>query len=234
MQSLTMINRKHNLNTDYFNNINSQEKAYWLGFLWADGNISKTSSRSSGPNRLRISQKWSERQHLEQFKTAIGADYEIKPIYHDSGHTVAQLDINCRPLCESLQNLGYDVKTKRTHIPDIPDELLPHFIRGYFDGDGGLSLYTQTIKRWTVLKQEWSITGEQHLMDEIKTVLTRDASVTPTVKTKSYKKSTKTTSIRYGKKSDIAKLYEYLYKNATVYLPSKHQKFVDFFSRYAS
>lgn len=234
MQSLTMINRTHTVNANYFQNIDCPEKAYWLGFLWADGNIQKTSPRSSGPNRLRIAQKWSEKHHLEKFKTAICADYPIKPISHPGNHTVAQLDINCRPICSDLQKLGYDVKTKRIHVPNIRPELISHFIRGYFDGDGSLSLYTQNIKQWTVYKQEWSITGEKHLITEIKTVLTKNAGVTADVKLKSYKKSPTVASVRYGKKSDIANLYAYLYKDATVYLESKHQKFVDFFSRYAS
>lgn len=231
MQSSTMINRTHNLDTDYFNNIDTQEKAYWLGFIWADGCISKTSPRCSGPNRLRIAQKWNERQHLELFNATIKADYQIKQIRHPNNKLVAQIDINCRPLCKSLQNLGYDVKTKRTNIPIIRNDLIPHFIRGYFDGDGSLSLYTQRIKKWTVLKQEWSITGNKVLMHEIKAILTKDADVTPTVQLKHYKRSPDTASIRYGKKSDIHALYKYLYTNATVYLPSKHEKFMEFFSR---
>lgn len=228
MQSSTMINRQHGINSEYFDNINTQEKAYWLGFIWADGNITKTTPRASGPNRLRIAQKWQEREHLESLKTELNADYNIKPISHDNGCVVGQLDINCRELCKALQNMGYDVKNKRIHLPNIPTNLMQHFIRGYFDGDGALSLYTQTVKQWTIRKQELSITGNIHLMTEIKNVLNNSANVTPTVKLKYYKRSPDTASIRYGKISDILCIYNYLYKDATVYLTSKHQKFVDF------
>lgn len=234
MQPTATANRRHTLDPTYFNVIDTEEKAYWLGFLWADGNISKTSTRSSGPNRLRIAQKWVERQHLELFKTAMKTDYAIIPVYHENNNVVAQLDINSRPLCETLQNLGYGSKTERITMPRIQKNLIPHFIRGYFDGDGGLSLYFQQIKKWTVPKQEFSITGQTPLMNEIKTVLTNDAGVTPTVKLKRYKRSPSVSSIRYGKKSDIVKLYRYIYENASIYLDSKHEKFVDFFSRYAS
>ena len=34
---------KHNLNKDYFKNIDNEEKAYWLGFIAADGCIYKMS-----------------------------------------------------------------------------------------------------------------------------------------------------------------------------------------------
>lgn len=231
MQPSTQINRTHALNDKYFDSIDTQEKAYWLGFIWADGSISQTSKRSSGPNRLRITQKWTERGHLETFRDTIGSDYELVRIPHAGNHDTAQLDINCRPLCAALQKLGYGPKTVRIHVPDLKPKLIPHFMRGYFDGDGGLSLYTQKVKKWTVLKQEWSITGNAILMAEMKSILTRDAGVTPDVKLKPYKRSPGTKSLRYGKKADIGLLYEYLYDNATVYLSAKHEKFVEFFSR---
>lgn len=234
MQASTQINRKHVLNDGYFDKIDSQEKAYWLGFIWADGSISKTSKRSSGPNRLRVTQKWQERSHLEAFRDILGSDYELVRVPHAGGHDTAQLDVNCRPLCQALEKLGYGPKTVRIHVPDIDPYLRRHFMRGYFDGDGGLSLYQQKVRRWTVNKQEWSITGNAVLMGEMQVILSRDAGTTPTVQLKPYKRSPNTKSLRYGKKDDIHLLYEYLYKDATVYLNSKHEKFVEFFSRCAS
>lgn len=72
-------------------------------------------------------------------------------------------------------------------------------------------------------------------MQNIKDILTENAGVTPTVKLKEYTRSdSDTVSLRYGKIGDVISLYHYLYDNATVYLESKHQKFVDFFSRLAS
>lgn len=234
MQASTQINRTHVLNDRYFSSIDTQEKAYWLGFIWADGSISQTTKRSSGPNRLRVTQKWPERTHLEAFRDAIGSDYELIRVPHVGGHDTAQLDVNSRPFCEALEKLGYGPKTVRIHIPAIDPTLLRHFIRGYFDGNGGLSLYTQKVRKWTVFKQEWSITGNETLIAEIQDILSRDAGTTPTVQLKPYKRSPGTKSLRYGKKADIALLHEYLYENATVYLESKHEKFVEFFSRYAS
>lgn len=203
MQPSTKINRKNTVGDTYFDKIDTQEKAYWLGFLWADGSISKTAKRASGPNRLRITQKWSEKAHLEKFRDALSSDYEIDRAKSRSpyGDPPAQLDINCRPLCESLKRLGYGTKDVRIHIPKIPKNLMRHFIRGYFDGDGCLSVYTQQMRQYTILKQEWSITGKEPLLEEIKAVLSRDAGTTPTVSMKPYKRSPGTKSLRYGKKS---------------------------------
>ena len=78
MENKMQINRKHKVNEKYFDKINSQEKAYWLGFLWADGSIYKTATRSSGNNRLNITQQKSEIDHLKKFKKSINCDYDIK------------------------------------------------------------------------------------------------------------------------------------------------------------
>lgn len=238
MQPSTKINRQYGVDDKYFDEIDTQEKAYWLGFIWADGSISKTAKRASGPNRLRVVQKWSEHEHIEKFQHALKSDHAPARIHRTHCYTqnaqIAQLDINCRPLCEALEKLGYGTKDIRTHVPDIDQGLLRHFVRGYFDGDGCLSIYTQQVRQYTIQKQEWSLTGHAVLMAELKDVLSKYAGTTPTVRLKPYKRSPRTVSLRYGKKSDIFALHEYLYKDATVYLESKYEKFVEFFSRYAS
>lgn len=60
--SIYEINRKHTINNQYFDDIKTQEQAYWLGFLWADGSINKTTKRCSGKNRLTVSQKETEKK----------------------------------------------------------------------------------------------------------------------------------------------------------------------------
>lgn len=233
MQITSDTNRKHNVNHSYFDIVDTEKKAYWLGFLWADGGFCTTAKRSSGPNHIRVSQKWNERNHLEKLKQELNTDYIIAPIMHPNNKCVAQLDINSRTLCQALQRLGYDTKPKRTQIPKMPTHLKRHFIRGYFDGDGCLSIYDQHIQgKWTTHRQEFSITGNIELLMKIKETLTNDAHVTNTTHIKRYKKSPTTISIRYGKKADIIKLYEYMYTDATVFLESKHNKFLQFFSNH--
>lgn len=225
------INRKHSVNSQYFDNIDTEEKAYWLGFIWADGSIAKTAKRCSGPNRLSVSQKSKETAHVQRFADAIQADNEINFQEPMPNKKIAKLDINSRPLCIALEKLGYGIKSYRVHIPNIPTDLICHFIRGYFDGDGGLSLYDQKVKQWTVHRQEFSITGNPILMDEIQTVLNNTTSVSQNVKPKPYKRTKTVVSLRYGKKADIDTLFHYLYDDATIYLESKHQKFIDYHSR---
>lgn len=86
-------------------------------------------------------------------------------------------------------------------------------------------------KKWTVNKQEFSLTGNEQLLLAIKQILEKSANVSDKVKLKHYKRTNKAVSLRYGKKQDIASLHQYLYKDATLYNENKNQKFVDFQNR---
>lgn len=229
--SIYDINRKHSVNDKYFTDINTEEKAYWLGFIWADGSISKTSKRCSGPNRLNVSQKTKEIEHLERFARTIESTANIDTREPMPNKYVSILNINSRPLCMSLEKLGYGIKSKRIHIPPIPKQLIRHFIRGYFDGDGCLSLYTQKCKKWIVNRQEFSITGNPVLINEIQNVLSQETTISQKVHPKPYKRTIKVVSLRYGKKDDIDTLFHYMYDDSSVYMQSKYQKFIDYYSR---
>lgn len=250
--SIYEINRKYSINENYFENIDTEEKAYWLGFIWADGSITKTAKRCSGPNRFTLAQKIEEIQHLTTFAKTIASDVKIHIREPMPGKKIASLDINSRPFCMNLEKLGYGTKAVRIHIPNMQKNLRRHFIRGYFDGDGCLSLYEQYVKKWTIQKQEFSITdnpvlqyvnkwviqrqefsitGNPVLISEIQEILNQETSVAKEVKPKSYKRTAAVVSLRYGKKADIDTLFNYLYNDATIYLESKHEKFIEYYSR---
>ena len=231
--SIYDINRKHTVDETYFSDIDTEQKAYWLGLLWADGHISKTAPRCSGPNRLRITQKEQETALLEKFLEDLSSNYELKSNISQYGTISSQLDINSRPLCQSLERLGFAKKDQRCHIPKIPANLNRHFVRGYFDGDGCLSVYDQKRSNSVTHRQEWSLTGDPKFIAEIKSLLETEADVTSTVSIKRYARTDKAVTLRYGKISDIEKLYSYLYDEATRYMESKHEKFMSYFSRRA-
>lgn len=128
---------KHNFPRDefYFSNIDSKEKAYWLGFLYADGCV------HSNSNEISITLK--DRDHLEKFRKAIKSNNKIgesidkrfsslPKIYHFS--------IKDKQLKSDLIKWGCvpNKSLTLTKIPNIPRDFVSHFIRGYFDGDGSL------------------------------------------------------------------------------------------------
>lgn len=136
-QGIKTKGNKHNFPRDefYFKEINNPEKAYWLGFLYADGCV------HSNSNEISISLK--DKEHLEKFKKAIKAKNKISESIDHRWSTPCQLyhfSIKDKQLKADLIKWGCTPKKSLslTKIPNIPRDFVSHFIRGYFDGDGSL------------------------------------------------------------------------------------------------
>ena len=133
--------RKYNFNENYFDNIDTDTKAYFLGFIMADGCIIKTRPTSKLPNRLVINISSKDRIILEELKKELQTTCDIID-YYPNGHTYAnnqmsKLVINSQHLCTSLVKLNVtERKTGHEAIPKINEKYIPSFIRGFFDGDG--------------------------------------------------------------------------------------------------
>ena len=127
------------LQEDYFEEINTKEKAYWLGFIYADGYISTTNKYT---NYLGISLARKDKEHLEKFKQALKYNGEVKDYEVTQGYKIgspySRLLIGSNKLVEDLQKWGV-VEHKTTKINQLPNiTFLDDFIRGYIDGDGSL------------------------------------------------------------------------------------------------
>ena len=128
---------KHNFPRDefYFSNIDSKEKAYWLGFLYADGCV------HSNSNEISITLK--DRDHLEKFRKAIKSNNKIGESIDkrfSSMPKIYHFSIRDKQLKSDLIKWGCvpNKSLSLTKIPNIPRDFVSHFIRGYFDGDGSL------------------------------------------------------------------------------------------------
>lgn len=128
---------KHNFPRDefYFSNIDSKEKAYWLGFLYADGCV------HSNSNEISITLK--DRDHLEKFRKAIKSNNKIGESIDkrfSSMPKIYHFSIKDKQLKLDLIKWGCvpNKSLSLTKIPNIPRDFVSHFIRGYFDGDGSL------------------------------------------------------------------------------------------------
>lgn len=137
-------------NENYFKKIDTEIKAYFLGFLYADGSVSKNR------NITAISIKDVDIEILEVFKKDLGTD---KKIYRRS--SLAKLEIVSKVIKEDLIRLGcVPSKTYNLKFPtkeQVPIELVRHFIRGFFDGDGCIGVYNKQIRiqivgTWEILR----------------------------------------------------------------------------------
>ena len=147
------------INYDYFDVIDTENKAYWLGFLFADGNITtpyrvnKDGSIKNGIYRIEISLKEEDKDHLDMLRKELNVEKPLnisKTNYN--GANRCRLYFNSKHMWEVLNSYGCTPKKSLTlTFPPISifkdKSLIKHFIRGYFDGDGCLSWCDTDHKR---------------------------------------------------------------------------------------
>lgn len=135
---------KYYYDDKFFYNIDNELKAYWLGFIMADGYIEKIKKNNKvSAMRLEIGISSKDEEMLERFLLDIKSNAKIfnKKV---KSHDVSLLRINNTNMCRDLERLGcVNNKSLILNFPTqyISKELVRHFIRGYFDGDGCVSYY---------------------------------------------------------------------------------------------
>eukprot|EP01084_Bolivina_argentea_P015209 28433_1 len=121
-------------NSNFFNTWNPT-MAYWLGFLFADGNVYKTATIS----RIQLELKCSDYGHVAKYKAALQSTYKLG-LYKatKSPNCKARHSISSKILTTKLIQLGCIPRKSLTleWPKNIPDEYVHHFVRGYCDGDG--------------------------------------------------------------------------------------------------
>lgn len=127
--------------------------AYILGFISADGNISKRKGR----NRsfiFNITSK--DRDHLQNIANCLGQDIKLGLKYSGSSkENICSYFQLCKlEICLDLINLGIiPRKTYSMVLPKVPKEYLSDYIRGFFDGDG--SVYIYSVNNTPQIKSEF-------------------------------------------------------------------------------
>lgn len=153
--------KKYNYNDEYFHIIDDEHKAYWLGFIMADGCIVKKSKNKPSLS-LVINLQKKDDKHLEKFNKDLNGNLPIrygthKPsVIHSYTKDVylqetefCKIEVNSKWLCQDLINHGVSQrKTLKENQPLIENSsLIRHFIRGYFDGDGCFSAVKPSDKK---------------------------------------------------------------------------------------
>jgi hypothetical protein len=135
--------RKYTVNHGYFENINTPEKAYWLGFIYADGGL--VPSRT-GHHILRITCSEVDKTHLNKFLACLDSTYPIicdNRISNYGGAFTYYVAISSIKLCDDLMKLGIVPNKTYDHSTPVfipPGDLESHFWRGCIDGDGSMHM----------------------------------------------------------------------------------------------
>lgn len=210
-------------NEDFFSMIDTDEKAYWLGFIMADGCISENKNKS---NSIRIALQASDADHLKKFCDAIGTNRPVLINARKSdGRKYAAVEISSNKMYNDLISKGcFPRKTWGNTQIDLDDTMLQAaFIRGYFDGDGSIS---DNFEINSLYKTMVSIVGFESNMIKFKEFLNH-VGINATYRLDS-DQSQYTSGLPFGaivfqNKLERYKFLKFIYpETATVYLDRKY------------
>lgn len=203
--------RTHGLDERYFQTIDSEAKAYWLGFLLADGNVCKASASGNWMVQLNLAEV--DVNQVTAFTQAVRYEGPIR--YRESNKSYA-VQITSTAMARDLMALECIPRKSCVHgTPKIPSELVHHMYRGYFDGDGAL-FETPTTYSW-----RFEVIGSHVFIQEFQEWLHIHADVTPT---KLFTRG-KVTAVRCSGCQIIERILKGLYREATIYLPRKFEQY---------
>lgn len=227
-------------NENYFENIDTPNKAYFLGFIYADGCIVDAKGRQ---NQLVIHIHEQDKSILESFSKELefsgklqfykGSKIHSTKNYKYKRNNAYRLTISSDKLCQDLNNLG--VTPRKTHtltfpkLNQVPENLMNHFIRGLMDGDGYISVRKGKKDESNCLFT-FGIVGTYDICAGVQKWLSNKLILNPN---KKLRKCKCIFGMSYSHNKDIVKIYNYLYpqkENTELFLIRKHNKFKQIFN----
>ena len=203
------MKRVNNFNDDYFEKIDTEDKAYFLGLLFADGNVYLKR------HRVQITLSNEDAYILNKFAECI--NYSGK-LYSDRG-LYSKLILPSKKMCNDLISLGCTANKSLTlKFPDkVPSELLHHFIRGYFDGDGHISKDKKLVNPYYHI----NITSTEEFIITLKDVFVKN-NIDVGKSYKRYKNKEVSAHTVYVKNKSAKEFVDYIYRDATIFLNRKY------------
>lgn len=214
-QGITVENKQNkcSINEHIFDNIDTEEKAYWLGFLYADGYISYNS------NHFELSLQLNDLSHLEKFKNFLSWTKKIATDTYRCRCCLAN-----KHLHKTLNDLGCTPRKSLTlQFPtenQVPRELIRHFMRGYFDGDGCIRFINKNYKLnlpYTIFE----VLGTKEFLDKFNELLP----ISTISRKKDKRHLNNTVQLNFCGEKAI-KNFDFLYENSTIYLERKYNKYL--------
>lgn len=206
--------RKYRANDDFFDIIDSEIKAYLLGFLYADGYIS-----SDGRIGILLNEKDIEIMNL--IRNFLAPNSEIKHINYQNFKRDPQIKLRfqSKQLYKRLQEFGFT--TDKTHhnceiLSKIPEDFKRHFIRGYCDGDGSIRFVKNYNKNNTSYWASLGIVfcnGVPKILEEINEYFKLPNGI---------KQRKNWYTLSFYKKEHVKYICELLYNDCTYYLKRKY------------
>ena len=216
------LQRKYKIDETFFNTIDTEEKAYTLGLIYADG------CNQTERNSVILSLKEDDKEILEKIRAFIQPDKPLQ--YVDTSKTSFnssnqyRLVIANKHISERLVELGCGkAKTHNLVFPteeQVPKQLQRHFIRGYFDGDGSIS-------KGKVPKMD--IVGTVDFLEYLQDILFNELGLKKTKLNKRLKVSKNNIrALQISGRNQCKKIKDYFYKNSTIFMKRKKEIFYSY------
>lgn len=197
-------NRLYKLNPHIFDSLDNEQSAYWHGFIYADGCLQRNKS-------LAIALSVKDKEHIDKFKMFAESESPIKINIDQSGGWVsAKIELTDKHLGKQLTRTG--IVTGRLYpekiFSAIPDNMFCHWFRGFFDGDGSARKSQTTV-----------LCGDYKLLEILRGKLHDYCGTNPNLSISKHR-TANLYYIYYSKTQSIS-MYNFMYKDATVWLERK-------------
>lgn len=228
-KSCGCLKYKYHINENFFDEIDTEEKAYVLGMFASDGNVCKSTTN------IKLELKYTDEEILEKIKKAMDYDFKIIHYNYKSHFTenpdkiydnhLVRLNITNAHIHKEIQKYGIVPNKSRdldVNLNLIPDDLFRHFLRGMWDGDGSISFYHKK----NLFSPTINLTSSSIMCDKIYDILCNtfyDFKGYFSYRNKN-KKYNKTLLINDKHAVDVL---DYLYKDATIYMDRKYKKYLE-------
>lgn len=193
-------------------NIDAEEKAYWLGFFYADA------YNNEKLGRIVIELQEQDKKHLQKCAKFFGQPRDPFIQYKNKGKYIAyRLELNSKHLTKVLADKGcHKAKSFNIFFPNwLNQELIRHFIRGYFDGDGCIHIHQDQLNISIVSTKEFN----EYLQKTLKEISVNSQMYFPE------RYSDNTCRLDFGGSRQVKRFCDWIYKDATIYLDRKYELF---------
>jgi len=210
------LRRTYKCNHAYFDEPVNEHKIYWIGLLLADGCI-------TAKNTIMLSLQKTDIKHIEKFRSDLNSNHPIKvftQVGNGFGHgkVGARISINSVTLTDSLIRYGVvPRKTGNQQTPDLPADMMRHFYRGYFDGNGSISLYS--LRSW--LNSEVELIGPRQFLEDFSLWIAKETGANHNTP-RQCPNSEVAFRLKFGGLRQSSTILQYLYTNSTIYLDRKY------------
>lgn len=211
---------------DYFKIIDTEEKAYFLGLIIADGNVFVENNTSANRQAsISITLSTDDKYILDTFKRCISTNTTISS--DDRG--CSQIAVRSNKMAKDLEKLGVTPrKSFNTFLPEINKCLYNHLIRGILDGDGNISAHLIQSGRFL---HKIAFCGSNKLMENISEYLYTELKLKQRPKVYNYKDRI-LSEIAIVNIEDMKSVGNYIYNNASVFLYRKYNTYLNFLQHY--